>query len=190
MKKIKKGFTLIELMIVIAIIWVLAVTIVPKLTWAQARARDAGRIADLKNISAALETYNNDEWQYPKNPATTTWPNWCLSDSKWIMIDDNLSVLLKWKKAPVDPQNKRTAQPCGTEASYWYITLTNWWTTLGWYALTANLENWKKANYDDTKISELKKDWTATYKTISWNIWKLSSKPTTNANILYVEMNN
>ena len=43
----KKAFTLIELMIVVVILWVLMSTILPKLTWAQARARDAWRIADL-----------------------------------------------------------------------------------------------------------------------------------------------
>ena len=55
-KNTQKGFTLIELMIVIAIISVLAVTLVPQLTWAQARSRDAGRVSSLKNITAVLET--------------------------------------------------------------------------------------------------------------------------------------
>jgi general secretion pathway protein G len=64
----KKGFTLIELMIVIAIISVLAVTLVPQLTGAQARSRDAGRVSSLKNITAVLETYYSDEGQFPAVP--------------------------------------------------------------------------------------------------------------------------
>jgi prepilin-type N-terminal cleavage/methylation domain-containing protein len=189
MKIVKKGFTLIELMIVIAIIWVLAVTIVPKLTWAQARARDAGRIADLKSVSAALETYNNDEWEYPEHPAADT-PNWCLSSSEGVLNDTDLSAMLKWEKAPLDQQKQRTASPCGTTGSYWYVTLRNGWTPRGWYALIANLENYKKANYDPSKIGDLKKDWSSTYKTIAWNIKTIAWEPSNKKQILYVEINN
>ena len=189
MKKLNKGFTLIELMIVIAIIWVLAVTIVPKLTWAQARARDAGRMADLKSVSAALETYNNDEGQYPQHPAAAA-ANWCLSAANGTLNDTDLAAMLKWKKSPVDQQNKRTASPCTTPGSYWYITLTNWWTAQWGYALTANLENYKKANYDSTKITDLKIDWSATYSTITTNIKKITAEPANKKQILYVEINN
>jgi prepilin-type N-terminal cleavage/methylation domain-containing protein len=70
--KTKKGFTLIELMIVIAIISVLAVTLVPQLTGAQARSRDAGRVSSLKNITAVLETYYSDEGKFPLSPNHAT----------------------------------------------------------------------------------------------------------------------
>jgi prepilin-type N-terminal cleavage/methylation domain-containing protein len=60
MKKRKKGFTLIELMIVIAIIAILAAVLVPNFM----RAREASRLtackSNLKNISTAVETYSND----------------------------------------------------------------------------------------------------------------------------------
>jgi len=60
MKKRKKGFTLIELMIVIAIIAILAAVLVPNFM----RAREASRLtackSNLKNISTSVETYSND----------------------------------------------------------------------------------------------------------------------------------
>lgn len=65
MIKKKKGFTLVELLVVIAIIGILAAIGITALSSARAKARDAKRIADLKNIQAALELYNNDKANYP-----------------------------------------------------------------------------------------------------------------------------
>ncbi len=68
MKRRKKGFTLIELMIVIAIIAILAAVLVPNFM----RAREASRLtackSNLKNISTSVETYSNDhDGLYPGN---------------------------------------------------------------------------------------------------------------------------
>ena len=60
-----KGFTLVELMIVIAIIGVLAVSLIPTLTGAQAKARDTGRISALTNIATSMISYKNDAGTYP-----------------------------------------------------------------------------------------------------------------------------
>jgi general secretion pathway protein G len=66
-KLLKKqgGFTLLELLIVIVIIGILAVLIIPNLASGPARARDAQRKSDLRNIKTALETYYNDNNSYP-----------------------------------------------------------------------------------------------------------------------------
>jgi type II secretion system protein G len=60
-----KGFTLIELMVVIAIIGLLASIITVSLFSAQAKGRDAKRVADVRTIQLALEEYYNDNGNYP-----------------------------------------------------------------------------------------------------------------------------
>jgi len=65
MKKNDEGFTLIELLVVIAIIGLLSTLSVLALNSARARARDAKRIADIKQIQTALEMYYNDADTYP-----------------------------------------------------------------------------------------------------------------------------
>ncbi len=61
----RKGFTLIELLVVIAIIGLLSTLAVVSLNNARAKARDARRVSDIKQIQTALELYYNDQSAYP-----------------------------------------------------------------------------------------------------------------------------
>ncbi|MEI7452061.1 MAG: prepilin-type N-terminal cleavage/methylation domain-containing protein [Candidatus Falkowbacteria bacterium] len=65
MKNKKSAFTLIELLVVIAIIGILATIAVVALQNARAKARDARRVADVKQIQTALELFFNDQGRYP-----------------------------------------------------------------------------------------------------------------------------
>jgi prepilin-type N-terminal cleavage/methylation domain-containing protein len=58
--KIKKGFTLVELMIVIAIIGILAAALFPALTSYLSRGRDTKKIAEIKQLNTALIVYKID----------------------------------------------------------------------------------------------------------------------------------
>ena len=71
MKKSKQGFTLIELLVVVAIIGLLATLSIVALNNARARARDARRVADIKQIQTALELYYNDLGSYPSTIGTS-----------------------------------------------------------------------------------------------------------------------
>lgn len=156
-----KGFTLIELMIVIAIIGVLAVALVPQLTGAQARSRDTARVADIGNISTVLSTYFSDQWAYPKNPAEWGDADWkCVSGSGGTVMDD-LADMMEGGKAPVDPQAKNKAQPCDTERSYGYSVLSRRSVDQAAFLITANVETHQRANFNASSLS-----WT-TYESVS-----------------------
>lgn len=66
MKRLQKGFTLIELMIVIAIIAILAAILIPNFLHARAESQTAACEGNEKQIATALEEYAVDNsGQYP-----------------------------------------------------------------------------------------------------------------------------
>lgn len=107
----QKGFTIIELLVVIVIIGILVALALPQLFSAQARGRDTDRKNDLKNISQQLETYYNDNNEYPALVAD--------------LIPDYLEA------EPTDPKNT------GTYVYTYTVDPTDAQT----YTLTADLEN-------------------------------------------------
>lgn len=67
MKFTDKGFTLVEIMIVIFIVALLATLAIPNLLKARITANESAAKATLKSISNALENYYSINSQYPPN---------------------------------------------------------------------------------------------------------------------------
>lgn len=142
MKLTKRAFTLVEMLIVVVIIGILIAALVPRLQWAQARARDTARKADLNQIWTALATYFNDEWKY-------VW-SWCVSDIRDELIPTYISSI------PNDPQASRNVafakdssddEVCTKDWSYWVLSIYNNWAEWWWVVLVANVEESKNANF-------------------------------------------
>lgn len=67
-----KGFTLLELLIVIALIGILVSIGVVSYSQAQKKTRDSRREGDLKSLQAAYEQYNSDWGAYPFDNSTSS----------------------------------------------------------------------------------------------------------------------
>ena len=69
-KNNEKGFTLIELMIVIAIIGILAAIAIPQFSAYRTRSFNSAAQADLRNAATAQEAYFVDNQTYTATPGT------------------------------------------------------------------------------------------------------------------------
>lgn len=68
----RRGFTLIELMVVIAIIIILAAIAIPNYLKMTERAKRSRLASDMATLATVLETYKTDWGTYPKTSAATT----------------------------------------------------------------------------------------------------------------------
>lgn len=80
-KRFKSGFTLLELMVVVTIIAILAAVITANFMEAKAKARDAERQSNIRELKSAIELYKNKYGLYPEacngeTVVTAPTPNW------------------------------------------------------------------------------------------------------------------
>lgn len=102
----KAGFTLIELLVVISIISLLSSIVLTSVNSARAKARDARRLADLRQIQNALALYYEGNGSYPP---VTYGPNGSLAG--WEVSYKDASNWLNQLRSympsvPVDPVNR------------------------------------------------------------------------------------
>ena len=77
------AFTLIELLIVVAIIAILAAIAVPNFLEAQVRSKISRSLADLRSIKVGMEAYFVDNNAYPTDPG---WTVTISSENGWLML--------------------------------------------------------------------------------------------------------
>lgn len=104
MKKYR-GLTVIELLVVVAIIGLLIVTLFAGIRTHLVRAHDAERKTDIKKISQALEQYYNDHGGYPANL-----DNSGAANSPRISCGTNNTLSAYMRDVPCDPSGP-TKQP-------------------------------------------------------------------------------
>jgi general secretion pathway protein G len=73
-KAAERGFTLVELMVVVAIIALLASIIIPNYVHSRAQAAVAQSEANMKQIATALELFHTDFLEYPAGSGATVGP--------------------------------------------------------------------------------------------------------------------
>jgi len=73
LQKAQKGFTIIELLIVIAIIAILAGLVLNNFQGAQAKARDTQRVTRTNALHSKLEEFYNEASAYPNSVSDASW---------------------------------------------------------------------------------------------------------------------
>ena len=135
LKRTGRGFTIVELLIVIVVIGILAALVIVTYAGIQKRARDTERKTDVKGIQGQLEAYWADNAKYPTlaNMNDTTFRS------------DFFKGLPA--EAFADPKNAASQQLCAATASNCYgfavipAACDNATTSCDNYILTATLES-------------------------------------------------
>lgn len=92
----KKGFTLVELLVVVAVITILATALLVGFGGARARGRDARRVSDMRNVQNILELYYAKNGYYP-NVTTGDCP------TRWTALTNAVTGAGVATKLPTDP---------------------------------------------------------------------------------------
>ncbi len=116
----RRGFTIVELLIVIVVIGILAAITIVAYSGIQQRARDSVRAQDLSSIKQALLLYNTDHGGVPMtNTYGGNGPGgWNISSMpSWLSFINSST----YGRMPVDPVNTGTTDPgLGYELTYFY----------------------------------------------------------------------
>ena len=170
MKIKNKGFTMVELIIVITILAVLSTLWTISYVWKLSDARNSSRISDIGNIMVSLKNHKFKASLYPdisQNPITIS-NNWVDYIKQWY-LDDNIYTDEITNK-PIDPLTK-------THYKYWITTnrlyfqiamiMEDKWT-LNWHEMIAYVDG-------DFQTASPNLVWWLIYATnSSWDLSSLS----------------
>lgn len=178
---LRKGFTLIEMIIIIVIIGILAAVFIPKLQGTQSRARDTQRKVDINTIANALLIYKEENGKYISSFINHQYllqdPYSCGSDDKCGHLNIfNINRTYEWadlplSSIPTDPLPSNMIYPLTVMDFGWFDGLFNseqsyiqgkyWYVRDEWYDnseivfLIAHVENLSNANFWHSLMSSL-----------------------------------
>jgi prepilin-type N-terminal cleavage/methylation domain-containing protein len=140
-KKSNKGFTIVELLIVIVVIGILAALVLNSFRGVQERARDTERRTDINAQSTQLEVYYTDNGGYPQFTGQVNTDSWITANMKgadlnsWrapgfstnTMANSATPTKDQYGYAPLqdDGTTACTTAPCAKFKLYWYSEKTN-----------------------------------------------------------------
>ena len=93
----KPGFTLVEIMIVVAIIAVLAVLALPAFSRARAISQNARFIEDLRVVSAAFQQHVLEHGSYPPDSPPGVVPPGMADELRGVQWTENTAIGGQWK---------------------------------------------------------------------------------------------
>ncbi|HZO92455.1 MAG TPA: prepilin-type N-terminal cleavage/methylation domain-containing protein [Candidatus Baltobacteraceae bacterium] len=108
-REAERGFTLIELMIVVAIIAILAGILIPNFVNARAQAQTAACESNLRSIATALELYYTDNQVYPTASSADVQPS--------LLTANGVAYLNNTPKDPAAQTSTATYQLTTTQAA-------------------------------------------------------------------------
>lgn len=148
-----KGFTIVELLIVIVVIGILALLVITTYSGIQAKARNAKRQTDIQSVQTQLEAFFSQNGYYPSLAN--------MNDSSWLSTNMK-SLDTTALTDPSNPTSSKALVATPTEKSYSYAVTNSSGgscesddTTCAKYTLTADYEGtvngqtqYQKSNLD------------------------------------------
>jgi len=167
----RKAFTLVELIITIAIIAVLAVTAIVMITKWISKSRDSTRLSDISIIQKSLETniVNSKTYLMPDNAVNIYDTGNALAWYQWEFTDKVSEKLWTFRLTPKDPQWRNYGYSLSNDKKQ--------------YQIRAFLENTSYNNYINTtnaatQISKISGNYNGFLVTTTWttyNLWNVST---------------
>ena len=136
-----KGFTIVELLIVIVVIGILAALVLNSFRGVQERARDTERRTDTNSVATQLEVYYTDNGGYPQFTGMVDTDSWISANLKgadlnaWRAPNFNTNTMVNsatptkdqygYTPLQADGTTACTTAPCAKFSIYWYSEKTS-----------------------------------------------------------------